>query len=106
MKQFWKNHALSLILIGLFILSWGLQFAFQTSLVTQEALSHGEAFEWHAFWTEFGKDTFENWQSEFLQIFTFVMLTKWFIERGSHESRDGQDEMKAQLDRIEAKLGE
>lgn len=46
----------------------------------------------------------ENWQSEFLQLLTFVVLTSFLIHRGSHESRDTDDEMKAQLDRMEARL--
>ena len=36
-----------------------------------------------------------NWQSEFLQLLAFVVLTTYFIHRGSHESRDGDDELKA-----------
>lgn len=46
----------------------------------------------------------ENWQSEFLQLLTFVVLTAFFIHRGSHESRDSDDEMKAMLQRIEQRL--
>ena len=35
----------------------------------------------------------ENWQSEFLQLLSFVVLTTFLIHRHSHESRDSQDEM-------------
>jgi hypothetical protein len=38
-------------------------------------------------------DEAENWQSEFLQLLTFVVLTTFLIHRNSHESRDSDDEM-------------
>lgn len=47
-----------------------------------------------------GSAAMENWQSEFL-LLTFVVLMAFFIHRGSHESRDSDDEMKAMLQRIE-----
>jgi glycerol uptake facilitator-like aquaporin len=31
---------------------------------------------------------FENWESEFLQMFAFVMLTAYLFQRGSPESKD------------------
>ncbi|HJQ95463.1 MAG TPA: DUF6766 family protein [Acidimicrobiia bacterium] len=48
---------------------------------------------------------FENWQSEFLQILTFVILTTYFIHRHSHESADENDEMAADIRAIKQKLG-
>ena len=32
--------------------------------------------------------TFENWQSEFLQVFIFIVLTTFLVHRHSHESPD------------------
>jgi hypothetical protein len=46
------------------------------------------------------KDTFENWQSEFLQLLTFVVLTTHLIYRGSHESKDGQDRLEGKVDEL------
>ena len=43
----------------------------------------------------------ENWQSEFLQLLTFVVLTTFLIHRGSHESRDSNEGL---LLRIEDRL--
>jgi hypothetical protein len=50
--------------------------------------------------------SFENWQSEFLQLLAFVVFTSFLIFKGSPESRDGQDEMVAALERIERRLAE
>jgi hypothetical protein len=46
----------------------------------------------------------ENWQSEFLQLFSFVVLAAVFIHHGSAESKDSDDRMEAKIDRIVSKL--
>lgn len=57
---------------------------------------------------DWGQATFENWQSEFLQLLSFVVLTSFLIHKGSHESKDGDEELKQlviglheRLDRLE-----
>ena len=35
----------------------------------------------------FGADVAENWQSEYLQFFLFILATVWFVQRGSTESK-------------------
>lgn len=37
---------------------------------------------------EFGSTVFENWESEFLQMWAYVMLTAYLFQRGSPESKD------------------
>lgn len=54
----------------------------------------------HSFWAS----TLENWQSEFLQLLTFVVLTTYLIHRHSHESRDTNDEMAASIRYIRSKM--
>lgn len=56
------------------------------------------------FLPEFAARTFENWQSEFLQLFAMVVLTSFLIHKGSHESRDNDDEVNKRLFRIEHSL--
>jgi hypothetical protein len=80
------------------------QFLFQIPEDANEASQHGQAFQWSEFWPKFLESTFENWQSEFLQLFTFVVLTAYFIHKGSHESKDTDEEMQAALSRIEKQL--
>lgn len=45
--------------------------------------------------------TFENWQSEFLQLLAFVVLTSVLIHRGSRESKDADEKLHAAVDRTE-----
>jgi len=37
--------------------------------------------------SSFAVDVAENWQSEYLQFFLYIMLTIWLVQRGSPESR-------------------
>jgi hypothetical protein len=54
---------------------------------------------------EFGQSTLKNWQSEFLQLFSFVVLAAMFIHKGSAESKDGDEKLEASLRRIEEQFG-
>jgi hypothetical protein len=36
----------------------------------------------------FAVDVVENWQSEYLQFFLFMMVTVWLVQKGSPESKD------------------
>jgi hypothetical protein len=104
MQKILRDYSLSLVLFVLFASSWLGQFIFQLAEVANHALEHGQSFQWSEFWPEFGTSTFENWQSEFLQLFTFVTLTSFLIHRGSPESKDTDEEMQATLSRIEKRI--
>jgi hypothetical protein len=101
-----KDYNLSLVLLVLFMSSWIAQFATQIIEFRNDAQSHGESFTWGDFLPAFGQATFENWQSEFLQLLTFVVLTSFLIHRGSHESKDEGEQMMQKLDAIESELEE
>jgi hypothetical protein len=42
--------------------------------------------------SDFAVDVTENWQSEFLQFFLYILLTVWLVQRGSPESKQVGDE--------------
>ena len=65
---------------------------------------HATAFGDAGYFWRWGEATFENWQSEFLQLFTFVVLTTFLVHRSSHESPDTDYDTEASLRRIEAKI--
>ncbi|HEX2049488.1 MAG TPA: DUF6766 family protein [Actinomycetota bacterium] len=100
----WKDFGLSIVLCVLFFLSWGGQAIAQWQTFTDEQREHGEPVELGDFMSDFGKATFENWQSEFLQLFSFVVLSALLIHKGSAESKDSDDRMEAALERIEKRL--
>jgi integral membrane sensor domain MASE1 len=102
--RLFRDYGLSLVLLGLFLVAWIGQFVAQWVEFANEAHQQGESFQFWDFMPVFWAATLENWQSEFLQLLTFVVLTAYLIHKGSNESKDSQDEMKKQLDRMERRL--
>ncbi len=109
MKRLWRGYNLGIVLLALFLASWvGQTWTGWRGFVAEQA-SHGQSA--HVFGAEgyvwgWGQATFENWQSEFLQLLTMVVLTAYLVYRGSPESKDGQEEMRAAIERIERRLAE
>ena len=56
------------------------------------------------FWVVFWQSTLENWQSEFLQLFSFVVLSALLIHRDSAESKDSDERLEAKVDDIARRL--
>jgi hypothetical protein len=63
-----------------------------------------EAIEGGDFTAEFAHSTLENWQSEFLPLFSFV-TSALLIHKPSAESKASDDRMEEALRHIEQKLG-
>lgn len=99
-----KNYGLSITLAALFLTSWIGQAYFQWIEFEKTQIEHGQEIKTEDFIPEFLARTLENWQSEFLQLFTFVILSTYLIHKNSPQSRDGDDRMQTSLDRIEKKL--
>jgi hypothetical protein len=97
MKKFIKNNSLSIIFLLLFIFSIAAQIYFGREEFNKELEENGTAAvslsEYFAS-GHFFESTFENWESEFLQMALFVWLTIFFMQKGSSESKkfDGTDE--------------
>ena len=104
-RSVWREFGLGLILMVLFFTTWVAQGIAQWQTFTDEQREHGESVEVGDFIGDFGQSTLENWQSEFLQLFSFVTLAALFIHKGSAESKDGDEKLEASLRRIEEHLG-
>ncbi len=103
-RKIWKNFGLSISLAIMFFSSWIAQGLVEWRVFASEQRQHGDTPEVGDFTTEFLQSTLENWQSEFLQLFSFVVLSALMIHHGSAESKDSDDRMEEALKRIEAKL--
>ncbi len=71
----------------------GQSFAGLHQFNAEAVTHHSETYSWLRYVTssEFGGDVFENWQSEFLQFFMYILATVWLLERGSSESKSMDD---------------
>jgi hypothetical protein len=101
----WKNFGLSLGFCFLFLITWLAHGIAQWQRYTDEQRDHNEPVEIGNFISDFATSTLENWQSEFLQLFSFAIMAAVFIHKGSAESKDGTDRIEEALKRIEDQLG-
>jgi hypothetical protein len=89
-RRFLRENSLSLFFFALFVLALVGQSIAGFQLYNQEATEHQEPtigyFRYLAT-SDFGADTLENWQSEWLQFWLFALATVWFIQKGSNESK-------------------
>jgi len=102
-----RNHSLSLVFLAMFL----------AALIGQAIAGHAEYNNEHiahmsetvSFWryvvsSNFGQAVMENWQSEYLQFTTFILLTVWVVQKGSPESKK-LDEVGRESDE-DQKIGE
>lgn len=93
------------LLVILFAGSWVGQFFTQMSEFVSEQKQHGVAFMWSDFWPVFLASTFENWQSEWLQlVFQAILLlgAKHLIFRADSEDLE---RIEKKVDDIRADMG-
>ena len=109
LKRLWRDYSLSIVVGAMFAASFILHAIFGWWQYAADQTANGSAA---SFWGPdgyviyFGEWTFQNWQSEFLEVLVLIIATATLIHKGSHESKDGEDEMKAALRRIERRLDE
>jgi hypothetical protein len=100
-KPAWhKAYSFGLITGALFLLSWTGQFIFQVVEVSNEAQEHGQSFAWSEFFPQFFASTFENWQSEFLQLLWQAAGLAFLYFWGSSQSKESDDRMERKLDAL------
>jgi hypothetical protein len=93
------------VLVVLFLGSWIAQFITQMISFGNEQRSHGQPFAWSDYWLEFLAATFENWQSEWLQlVFQAILLMgarHWIFKV---EAED-MERIERKIDHIQDHLG-
>src|SRR3954463_15897627 len=91
MRRFFRNNGLTLVIMGLFLLAWVGQAATGLREHNNQQRDHGAApIGMGEYLTSghFWEATAGNWESEFLQMGMFVVLTCWLYQKGSPESKD------------------
>ena len=89
----WVTGGFFLIsLIGHWLFGW---FAY-----VDEQQTHGAAVEVGGYVVELLRQTFENWQSEFLQLLWQVVGLAYFLYVGSPASKENDDRIEAKIDAL------
>ncbi len=94
----WKNNGLSITMFVLFLLCLAGHSVAGWKVYNDDQRQHGKPEATYTGFlktSEFGETVFENWESEFLQMAAYVILTVFLFQRGSSESKkgDGTDEV-------------
>lgn len=85
-----KDHGLLLANIGLFLVFFGGMVVSGAAEYSEDQLAHGEpgvTLLGYLGTGAFLEATFENWESEFLQMGMYVILTVFLFQKGSSESK-------------------
>jgi len=91
MGRFFRNNGLSVVMLMLFLVSLLGQSITGYHEYNQDQQEHGQPTvsyaEYHTT-GHFVEAVFENWESEFLQMAAYVLLTAYLFQKGSAESKD------------------
>ena len=104
--KYLRRYAYAWLTLGFFIVSFGLHWFFGWKAFADETEAHGQAAEVNQYLTQMARDTFENWQSEFLQLLWQVVGLAYFLYVGSPSSKENDDRVEAKIDELLKRLPE
>lgn len=84
------KHSLSIAFGILFLLSFIFHFIGSLNNYNEEQTEkHLQTLKWNDYFlnSQFWFESFQNWQSEFLAVASIVLLSIWFREKGSPQSK-------------------
>jgi predicted negative regulator of RcsB-dependent stress response len=96
-----RKQSAALFMLALALVSLTAHFIFGWRAYQQEQQDHNATILMSAFLVTWGRDVFENLQSEFLQLFfQFMLLAGAFKFIGVKAYEEDQEELKQRLDQI------
>ena len=95
-----KGYAYAWITLVFFLVSFILHWTFGWSAFVSEAAEHGQSPQLGDYVIQMSRDTFENWQSEFLQLLWQVVGLAYFLYLGSPSSHENDDRLEAKVDAL------
>lgn len=97
---FFGKYAYGWLTLAFFLGSLVLHWFFGWRSFVAEAEAHHQAPAVAEYFDEMMRDTFENWQSEFLQLLWQVLGLAYFLYVGSPSSKENDDRMEAKIDAL------
>lgn len=94
------KYAYGWLTLAFFTGSLLLHWYFGWQAFVDDARSHGQSPETGEYVSLMLRDTFENWQSEFLQLLWQVLGLAYFLYLGSPSSKENDDRMEAKIDEL------
>lgn len=96
----WRKYGYAWVTLVFFLFSLVLHLIFGWEAFRNNAQEHAQAAQWNEFMVEWGRDVFENWQSEFLQLLWQVGGLAFLLFVGSPQSKEEDDRLEEKLDAI------
>ena len=90
MRRLLRENGLGIVLVALFLVLWVGQSVVGHKQYNSDQREHGQpeaAFGAYLRTAHFWEATAENWESEFFQMFGYVILTAFLFQKGSSESK-------------------
>ena len=100
-----RKYAYGWITLGFFLVSIILHWWFGWQAFANDAAEHGSTPDFNEYLIVAGRDTFENWQSEFLQLLWQVVGLAYFLYIGSPASKENDDRMELKVDALLRAVG-
>ncbi len=101
---FLGKYAYAWLTLGFFGVSLVLHWVFGWQAFVQDSAQHGQPPVVADYTVLMLRDTFENWQSEFLQLLWQVVGLAYFLYIGSPSSKENDDRMEEKIDAILRKV--
>lgn len=95
-----KRYAYAWITAAFFIVAIALHWIFGWLAFVDESTQHDQRPQVSEYVVEMSRDTFENWQSEFLQLLWQVVGLAYFLYVGSPSSKENDDRLEAKIDAL------
>jgi len=95
-----RKYAYAWLTVAFFLVSLLLHWHFGWQAFQDQAREHHTTPQLAQFVTEAARDTFENWQSEFLQLLWQVVGLAYFLYLGSPSSHENDDRLEAKVDAL------
>ena len=95
-----KKYGFAWVTLGFLVISLVGHWLFCWYAYADEQRALGQSVETGGYLVEMLRDTFENWQSEFLQLLWQVVGLAYFLYVGSPSSKENDDRTEAKLDAL------
>jgi hypothetical protein len=96
----WKKKSYVWVTLVFFIFSLALHWIFGWQAYRNEQQAHHQPLVVNEYLVEMGRDTMENWQSEFLQLIWQVAGLAFLLYVGSPQSKESDERKEEKLDHI------
>jgi len=96
----WRRYGYFWVTLVLFVGSLAGHWTFAWFAFVSEQAAHGMPIELTDYLVQTARDTFENWQSEFLQLIWQVAGLAYLMHIGSPQSKEGDERKEEKIDRI------